>query len=179
MMMRSLFRWLAVGLLASLAFATPSQAGYVVTAGGSISSSGSATASDFAFTFSDPVSGPFTIVSATGAFGGVTPTASGDVVAFNFASPSTSGSVIFTFTTSDPGITLVGYSPAGILNSSSLDTLGSSGGAQVTSVSEPSTTASPGIGVTSVPEPSTMALLGIGMTGFLVFHRFLRRTKVV
>jgi len=171
MMKRSFFLSLAAGLVASLAFTGPSQAGYVVETVAEFSQgTGSAKAADFEITYSGLVSGPFTIKSASGGFAGVTPTASGDIVTFNFSGASTGGSVDFTFTTSNAGLSLVSYSPTGVTNSTPLAPLGSSAGAQLTGG---------GVQTTAVPEPSTMGLLGIGMTGFLAFRRFLKRTKVV
>jgi len=150
MMRRSLFLSLAAGLLASLAFTAPSQAGtqaihadFTITGG---------TASNIELLYSAPV----TDVTVTSTDLAITPPLfSGSTVEFNFT-PTTSGFVDFTVTS------------AGNLTANFLT--GLSAGVTATHLNV--------VIVGTVPEPTSIALLGIGMTGFLAFRRLFKRTAV-
>lgn len=150
MMKRMMF--LAAGLAASLAFATPSNAGTVYNVLSDVTVL-AGTATDITETFSAPVSGPVTGISTTLALSG-SPVISGDTVTFNFAGVG-------------PGVYDLDYKISGtglLYLGGTLSGPGAQGGA-------------PGI-ATAVPEPASMALLGIGMTSFLAFRRFFKRSPV-
>jgi len=175
---RSLFLCMAAGLVASLAFATPSQAGSTIVdtkVTFLITGPNSPTITDFSIQYAgvpalDPI-GPITVITT----GGLTtltvlenPVGSGLIVItfdrtnetvgfgtgsaqtleFQFSTPATGGTVSGTF--------------AGMSN---LD-------------NPPVTGQHFNINVNSTPEPASLALLGIGMTGFLAFRRFFKKTSV-
>jgi hypothetical protein len=157
---RSLFLTVAAGLLASVAFATPSQAGSTtVTTTISFSVTSPGTASDVEVTYTPGVD-PVTLGTAPS---GVTLTADPGGLANTVEaafSPAASGSFSFTFTTATPGpITFSSASLTGV-------TSGSTGNLSVN------------VSSTAVPEPASMALLGIGMAGFLAFRRLFKRHAI-
>jgi hypothetical protein len=171
---RSFMLALTVGLLGSLASATPSQAGTLLVTTtvnfgtlapststlmvidifyngvSSISSLNSNLLGGFDI---PPIPGPITIAPATVKAMGT------DEVVITFSAPVTYVAGSFTFATPMP----MHGSPA------------------LMSYSTPPTSKTVGIGVTSapVPEPSSMALLGIGMTSFLAFRRLFKRNSAV
>jgi hypothetical protein len=150
MMNRSVFLSLAAGLLASLAFAAPSQASTQAVTTSFAAAVGTAT--DIEITFTGAVSavtlGPTTP--------GMTSSFSGDVVTLTFA-PSASA-------TAELVVTSAGF------GTSPINVSGQSAGFVLSSAAVAYTTV--------VPEPTSIALLGIGMTGFLAFRRFFKRTAV-
>lgn len=150
MMNRSVFMSLAAGLLASLAFASPSQAGTTSLAATFTVTGG--TADDIELLYTAPVTA--VTVSSTDLALAAPPYFSGSTVTFNF-SPATSGYVDFSVTSSG---TLSAYFLTGLTPGVSAS------GINVATV--------------SVPEPASIALLGIGMTGFLAFRRLFKRTAV-
>jgi len=160
---RSLFLTVAAGLLASVAFAAPSQASTVVTTTTSFTVTGG-TAADVEVTYTpgvDPVSN-LTVTSTGGLTIGSITEANNEVVVTFTAATATTGNLVWTFTTDTaPPITFASASLTGV-------TSGAAGQLNV-AVSAAST---------AIPEPTSMALLGIGMTGFLAFRRLFKRTAV-
>lgn len=149
MMNRSVFLSLAAGLLASLAFAAPSQAATQAVTTNFAAEVG--TASDIEITFTGAVSA-VTLFSSSPA---MTSSFSGNVVTLTFA-PSSSAFANLLVTSAGFGtspITLTGQTSNFVLSSAS-------------------------VAFTSIPEPTSIALLGIGMTGFLAFRRFFKRTAI-
>jgi hypothetical protein len=163
MMRRSVFACFAAGLIASLAFAAPSQAGTIVT-------------TTINFTGLDPAASSVVIdYAGAGVISDVTPVfgiptgateaiSAPNQVTVTFAS-STAGpeAVAFTFASTTPFGN--GTQPAITLTSAT-----ASGGQTV------GTTLS--FSQSAIPEPASIALLGIGMTGFLAFRRLFKRTSV-
>jgi len=168
---RSFFLTVAAGLLASVAFATPSQAAnQTVTTSVSFSSVGGSV-SDFQITLAPTVDAIVGTPTVTGTVTGVTVYTSG--AAFPGPPPITLGSstvgITFTAVTSGSFVisvvtpsTATGFSAASFSFSGTATTVSSS------------VTVSP----TAIPEPTSMALLGIGMTGFLAFRRLFKRGSV-
>jgi len=162
---RSLFLTVAAGLLASVAFATPSRAANeTLSAAFDISPSNiNATEIDITLTGVPPGTGSYTVLS-NGGLTGLNFAVSGDVLeitfnAANHTTPTTNPALVVTFTNpANLGITT--YSITG--GNTSLGY--SSSGLQVS--------------LSSVPEPASMALLGIGMTGLLAFRRLFKRPTV-
>jgi hypothetical protein len=160
---RSLFLTVAAGLFASVAFATPSQAGStLITTDVTFSVSGAGTATDVSVTYVpgvDPI-GALTLVTT----GGLTETGfseSANTVTYSFtAATATTSTIEWTFTTATPPST----ANAGLSGVTSGDT---------GTVSFSVTASTP-----AVPEPTSMALLGIGMAGFLAFRRLLKRHAI-
>jgi hypothetical protein len=158
MMKCPFFAFVAAGLLASLAFATPSHAGSVLatTTAALVAPAGTISA-DAEITYSSAPIGPITILGTTT----VTVTSSsivGDTVTINYTPVKGNQELDFTFLATPPisisadkltGV--VGPGPVGII-------------ANVTTA--------------AIPEPASIALLGIGMTGFLAFRRLFKRTTV-
>jgi PEP-CTERM motif len=153
---------LGMGVLASLAFATPSWAGSVVTTDFSFSQV-PATVTDVTITYTAPVApiSDFTTVSSN--IGTLTPSASVDTVTISFGAAS-GGTADFTFKTAAAyPVSLVSIAVSGLSGTP----VSGSVAAVVTSTAS------------VIPEPTSMALLGIGMTGFLAFRRFFKRASVV
>jgi PEP-CTERM motif len=159
---RSLFLTVAAGLLASVAFATPSHAGSVVTTTVSFTVTGG-TAADVEVTYSPSVD-PIANLAVTGTGGltvtSITESANEVIITFTGAA-ATSGNLVWTFTTDT----------AGPINFASSSLTGVTGTASQLNVAVASTS-------TAIPEPTSMALLGIGMTGFLAFRRLFKRPAV-
>jgi len=162
---RSFFLTVAAGLLASVAFATPSQAApETVTTTVSFSALSGGNVSDFTITYTpavDPIGLPITLTSSTNitspTFTEGAPTPGANTVHLTF-NPVASGAFVFTFTTgSNSPVTFSNFSFSG------------------TSANTSNTVA---VSSTIIPEPTSMALLGIGMSGFLAFRRFFKRSSV-
>jgi hypothetical protein len=161
---------MAAGVVATLAFVTPSQAGstlvttdltYSITS----TNGGMPSATDVTIQYSavDPIS-DIKVVSTTFPTPVTVSEIGANLIEVSFARTS-GGSIDFTFVTAAaPGSvtgTFVNGSAiiTGAHNAFQHDTLA------VTSAAV-------------VPEPASMALLGIGMTGFLAFRRFFKKTSV-
>lgn len=170
---RSLFLCMAAGLVASLVFATPSQAAATLVTTDvtfSISGPNSPTITDLTIQYTPvPIPDMTAPVLTPGKDGGIGATISsfsatlGQVTIDFTASAATTKDIQFTFLTS-AAVSSVG--------GSFLSMSGTANG--------PVTHQTFNVNVTpsAVPEPASLALLGIGMTGFLAFRRFLKRSKV-
>jgi hypothetical protein len=157
MMNRSLVMSVAAGLLASLAFAAPSNAGSITVIG--TWSVPGATATELDFIFSGPVTA---ITSFNGA-----PTPNAPTI-----TPPPPNEVVFTYT---PGV--VGGALTFTVETSGVFLTGEVNGASI--VGTPTDVnfnfrAAPSV----IPEPASIALLGIGMTGFFAFRRLFKRNVV-
>jgi hypothetical protein len=166
-MKKSFFLTLAAGLLASLAFAAPSQAGTIVTTNLSfptltpeptsvvIDYAGAGVISNATLISSVPVGSTVSISAA-------------DQVTVTFSGPITTGeAVAFTFASTTP-----------FGNGTAPDITITSATAQPGGQTQPTILASVSFSQSVVPEPASIALLGIGMTGFLAFRRLFKRTSV-
>ncbi len=166
---RSLFLTVAAGLLASVAFATPSQAGseYVVTAAFNLvplpPSTTPVTASDVTITLSGAVPTSGYTVIAPGGLTGVSASGSGDVITINFDPASK------TTPTTLPGGVMVEFASGSGIGINSYALSGTSAAFSSSGLN---------VSISAVPEPTSMALLGIGMTGFLAFRRLFKRNSV-
>jgi hypothetical protein len=165
MMKRSLFLALAAGLFATMAFATPSQAGSILvdtTASFTLTSPPSATATDFTYN-STNISG-LTLVLPANPPSLDTATTDGVNHVTIHLMPATGGPASFEwkFTSTDPS---VGVTSAFVFGGTP-PTFGATTSYGVTNTPQ------------GVPEPASVALLGIGMTGFLAFRRFFKKTPV-
>jgi len=150
MMNRSVFLSLVAGLLASLAFAAPSQA-----ASQSVTSSFSGTGgtmSDIEIVESGPISS-VTVESST--LAGFTATFSGNLLTESFT-PAASG--FADVVVQGAGVGTGSFTPTGLTPGYVLSSFA--------------------VTFAPVPEPTSIALLGIGMTGFLAFRRLFKRTAV-
>jgi hypothetical protein len=166
MMKRSFFLTVVAGLLASLAFAAPSQAGSVVTTTLTFTVTPStASASDLEVTYSPDVSGTTSnvLVAANGGLSSPAASISGDTLTVNFTpAAATTSNLIITFdTTLNDPITFGSFNITGVKSGAT-----ATGSISVTAVPQ------------TIPEPTTIAMLGIGMTGLLAFRRLFKRTSV-
>jgi len=158
--MRRSFLFLAAGLLATVAFASPSQAGSIITgvADFTIITPSTATATNVELTFSPGVLGSASDFSLPA---GVTETIAGNVLSLHFAATGTEN-ISFTFDSA--------AAPADVTLTASLALSG---------LNKPVTLVSTVAGVSavsSVPEPASVALLGVGMAGFFAFRRMFKRS---
>jgi PEP-CTERM motif len=163
----SFFLALAGGLLASTAFAMPSQAGTVIIEAGFNITPSTVTATDISVTlngFAPTSITDYTILSPSGVLPGasVIGDGAGGVVTISFPAVNH---------TSPPGPNNTPFEVAFSTNATGILTYNLSG------ASGGFTNSGLNVGLV-VPEPSSMALLGIGMTGFLAFRRFFKRTRV-
>jgi len=160
---RSFLLTVAAGLLASVAFATPSQAGSITVTTAvtfSLPSGDTGTFTDIDVTYKpsvDPISNLALVSSTVGAVG--LSESSSNTVTATFAA-TTGGTVTWSYVTatSPP----IGFSSFGFSGSAT----GATDTVSITSV--------PNV----IPEPTSIALLGIGMTGFLAIRRFFKRTPI-
>jgi len=177
MMKRSVFLALAAGMIASVAFSAPAQAGsYLVTTTAFFAlTPATSTTTEIDIFYQDKFGAALTGISGlsivnTGALGGLvlTPVGTSEVKATFTAANSTDGTIGPPPT---PGLkfTFMGTAADGG-NDIFLKTMNV--------VTTPGTTAAQSISVTVAPEPASWALLGIGMTGFLAFRRFFKKSSV-
>ena len=160
-MSRRFFLTLAIAGLLGLAFATPSQAGFVYDLTGSFSvTGGTATNVEMLLT---PTTANVTFDSITGF-----PAASASVTTTTFFGttypsveldfPPTASASYVVQITSDVQLHLQSYF--------------------LTGLSSNVTASSINVALSAVPEPASLALLGIGMTGFLAIRRYFKKTSV-
>jgi hypothetical protein len=164
MMKRSMFLSLAAGVLASLAFAMPSNAGSVtVETSVEFTVPSPGTASNVEITYSDygTITGPI-VFNVPGTSVHVTSSMlSTDEATIHFTAIGGTQTIDFTFTATD----------AAIQASPSLSGVTGVPKGQFATIGVALT-------VSAVPEPTSMALLGIGMTGFLAFRKLFKRGAV-
>ncbi len=160
MLKRSVFLSLAAGLLAGLAFATPSHAGSLATTYVDIVAPAVTTSTDVEITYTSAPAAPTYLGSTT-----VLPTSysiSGDTLTINYVSIKGDQELNFTFASSDPSITFTADKLTGVTGLPQ----GKFAGLLVSVVPA------------SVPEPISLGLLGIGLSGLFTLRRFFKRTSV-
>jgi len=163
MMKKKSFLTLAAGLLASLAFTAPSQAGSVVT-----TTLGFASLSPAASTIVIDYVGAGTITNVvpelSGPIGATEALTLPNQITVTFAANAPGPEiVVFTFDSTTP----YAIAPSVISVTNAIATPGFQ--SIVTHLS---------FNVGAVPEPASYALLGIGMTGLLAFRRLFKRNSV-
>jgi hypothetical protein len=152
----------AIALIASLAFATPTQAGSVLQTTASFATASPAlTDLNITFAGTGVIDPTVTIVSQSP---GPPPVVTGSVSGFTVdlhIVPASPGPLSVTFDI----------------------TTATSSGATISGVSwTPSASSVTGLSVgppvyLAIPEPASLSLLGIGMTGFFTFRRLFKRTR--
>jgi hypothetical protein len=177
----------ALALLASLAFATPGQAGTVVTTTidfGTLIPASTVPVETIDITFAG--TGSISKLSPSFVGGGLlynstldsfTPATAllklvagtTNEVSLTFASNVTYISGYFQFTSSTPYSSAAADISIAKVTSQAGGVNGGGSGMLTTGVS---------FGAASVPEPSSMALLGIAMTSFLAFRRYFKRSAI-
>jgi hypothetical protein len=167
----SFFLSLAAGLLASLAFTTPSEAGAVVTT--ALAWTGLSPAATSIEIDYSAATGPISNFELLG--GAPTPsgppTIVGDDITLTFSPSASSGFLVFRFESSVSDSIPLNEVPNFISVTSILAEPGGQTG--------PSASLATSLSFSSpVPEPPAFALLGIGMTGLLAFRRLFKRTSV-
>ena len=163
---RSFFLTVA-GLLASVAFATPSHAGtmFLVTTDVQFNVTAGGPATDITASYTPAVDPISDLKITPGMTGGLTGLAISEIgpntveITFTGSNATNGTNLQWTYETAQSSQLMIsgGLSPAGVkwtLSASVVET-------QV-----------------GVPEPTSLALLGIGMTGFLAFRRLFKRRAV-
>jgi hypothetical protein len=158
MMKRSFFLSLTAGLLASMAFTTPTHAGTMLaTTTVQIIAPAGTQSDEVQVTYSSAPSAPIVILPST-TVSVLTSTIAANTVTITYTPILGNQELDFTFLATPPIavsqdhlLGVVGPGPVGLI-------------ANVT--------------VGPIPEPTSLALLGIGMTGFLALRRFFKRTSV-
>lgn len=172
MMKRSVFLALAAGMIATVAFSAPAQAGSTIVTAFFALSPASATTSEIDFFFQDSGGGAPTSISGLSLInaGGLTSVA---------LSVIGTDEVKVTFDPANSTTGTIGPPPTPGLQFSMDYTVTPADdlifGKHMDLVLTPGTTAAQSFGV---PEPASWALLGIGMTGFLAFRRYFKKTSV-
>jgi len=181
MMKRSVFLALAAGMIATVAFTAPAQAGsYLVTTTAYFAlTPATATTTEVKFVYQDGASAALTSITgitelnAGGLkFGGTTPlsyTLVGTTeidVTFDPAN-ATNGTI------GPPPTPGLQFQFMGTAKDLSNDIFLKS----MTLVLGPGTTAAQSVSVSVTPEPASWALLGIGMTGFLAYRRYFKKSS--
>jgi hypothetical protein len=160
------FLALAAGLVASLAFTSPSHAGsLLIETGVTITPNGTGgTAGDVEITYVDgtlatgaPLAGS---ISGSLASDVSSITSTGSTVTIDFTTPTTGGGLIFEYDVASGSPTVGSFNLSDTTGSTFLNPIGLSVGSQLTS---------------AVPEPASFALLGIGMAGFFAYRRLFKR----
>jgi len=164
-MKRSLIPALAAGLLASLAFTAPSEAGTIVTTTLSFGTPTPVTPQATIVVDYSATSGPITSLTDGPSLPAASIVQTGtDQVTVTFTPAASQGIVQFSF-----------HSNVAFANAPTDITISS-----VSATPGPSSLVKATLSYNNavVPEPTSMALLGIGMSSFLIYRRFFKRLRV-
>ncbi len=162
-MTKRLLMGMALAMFASLALATPSHAGSILTQATLASSSGA----------DDSITDLTVVYNVNITAGSFVELPSSIPVAVPSGVSYTANSITLTFAdVSAPPIQTLDFT-LGTTSPGPYSALSSSWSGSYTSI-----LAGVVVSNASVPEPASLALLGIGMTGFLAFRRFFKKTSV-